>query len=339
MYHSDSEKTENSRDSTTVKSISSPLHSLKTVYEKLKQSYPDTLDLIQKSELFIPTSIFSQTLSSLESISKYLIENCKLSKKHAAQLLGRSNKNIWYAYAQSKKKHPQPFEVKSTSHALPTSIFLYADYSVLQNIVVYLRDKQDLTFTQIAKTLKRDHRTIWTTYHAALKKAGKRTYLDIKKHHDLTSLFTKFYNACFEYTPTKLTSYLEQEEAYVPLDTFSRKLGSLQTIVKYLVENYHLSLAEVAELLGRSNKNIWAAYNQAKKKQPLLFRSTSHKVLPVSILRSTKLSVLESIVVYLKNNGMSFAEIGNFLSRDEKTICTVFHNARKKVTQQKDEQS
>ena len=52
--------------------------------------------------------------------------------------------------------------------------------------------------------------------------------------------------------------------------------------------------------------------------------------IPLEILRDRTVSVLESIVEYLKNKGLSFHEIGLLLNRDERNIWTVYNRAKKK---------
>ena len=59
------------------------------------------------------------------------------------------------------------------------------------------------------------------------------------------------------------------------------------------------------------------------KKEPLLIPST--------IFKERKLSVLESLVEYLhEKESLTFAEIAELLNRDDKTIWTVYNRVRKK---------
>ena len=53
--------------------------------------------------------------------------------------------------------------------------------------------------------------------------------------------------------------------------------------------------------------------------------------IPIRILRDRSLSVLETIVEFLKENKeLSFHEIGVLLNRDERNIWTVYNRAKKK---------
>ncbi len=63
---------------------------------------------------------------------------------------------------------------KSTeeTHALsiPLAIFENRRISVLEAITIYLRDSTHLSFHEIASRMKRDDRTIWTSYTRGKKK-------------------------------------------------------------------------------------------------------------------------------------------------------------------------
>ena len=51
---------------------------------------------------------------------------------------------------------------------------------------------------------------------------------------------------------------------------------------------------------------------------------------PLSIFKDRSLSVLETLVFYLKNRGLSLKEISTLINRDQRTIWTVFNRAKKK---------
>jgi hypothetical protein len=143
---------------------------LSELYNRLKLKY-GKLEILStlEEEIFIPTSIFSKKLGSLEAISKYLFENKNLSLKIISKLLNRSNRNIWNAYNNSKKKFSEKLMVKE-SILIPVSICKNLDYTLLENIVSYLKDKCGLSYHKTALLLKRDDRTIWTVYNRAKKK-------------------------------------------------------------------------------------------------------------------------------------------------------------------------
>jgi len=71
-------------------------------------------------------------------------------------------------------------------------------------------------------------------------------------------------------------------EIYIPLALFSQ-FGVLETAVKYLVENKGMRYAEIAKLLDRDPRVIWATYNNVKKKSIYIFKEVSGYMIPASI--------------------------------------------------------
>ncbi len=118
----------------------------------------------------------------------------------------------------------------------------------------------------------------------------------------------------------------------IPATIFSKKLGSLETITKYMKENLKMNYSEIAELLNRDQRTIWTAYKKAieKQKEPIEIEKTL-VFLPISILRNRKLTTLESVIVYLKEQGMKYSEIAELLNRDQRNIWTIYSKAIEKL--------
>ncbi len=57
--------------------------------------------------------------------------------------------------------------------SIPTSIFQDRELSVLEAIAEYLKEKKGMRYSEIAKLLNRDDRTIWTAYQRAKVKRKK----------------------------------------------------------------------------------------------------------------------------------------------------------------------
>ena len=57
--------------------------------------------------------------------------------------------------------------------SIPTSIFQDRELSVLEAITEYLKEKKGMRYSEIAKLLNRDDRTIWTSYNRAKAKRKK----------------------------------------------------------------------------------------------------------------------------------------------------------------------
>lgn len=300
---------------------------LKELYTNLRKKYDDLPLTLQRKELFLPDYIFNKKLSSLEAISKYLIEDCDLSIKEASNLLSRTNKNIWYAYNSSKKKLDK-FSVKKTKFLIPTSVVKNLHLGVLESIVFYLKDEVNLPFHKIADILERDDRTVYTAYKKAKSKGGIKNKNEVKKFKEISELFYLFSKFSQKFNPSFILAEFEKDP-FIPLSILSNKLGILEAVTKFLVENYNLSISEICSLLDRDYASIWNAYNSSKKKVPDKFSSFSNISIPLSIFKNREL--VESLVVYLKEVfEFSYHKIALLLNRDDRTIWTVYQRAKKK---------
>ena len=154
----------------------------------------------------------------------------------------------------------------------------------------------------------------------------------------LASLFFDYLKKEHNISQSQLEDLFVQKEAAVsiPLSILSiRKVGSFEAIVKYMRDNLNLSSKEISEYTGRSRSTVSVTYHKAKKK---LTKSFSQKLIdsskysiPVSLFKSRKLSVLETIVSYLKDeHELSFRKIAHLLNRDDRTIWTAYDRARNK---------
>lgn len=144
----------------------------KELFFELKQEYGKNFDKFfsLEEEYLIPCSIFSKRLSSLESIVKYLVENCGLRVSSTAKLFKRTDKTVWQAYKSGAKKHPQKFINISSKFWIPASLFADRKISVLEHISVYLKSNYNLSLKQISKIIFRDITTIRTVYYRAMRK-------------------------------------------------------------------------------------------------------------------------------------------------------------------------
>ena len=123
-----------------------------------------------------------------------------------------------------------------------------------------------------------------------------------------------------------------KEQVFFPVSVLNKKLTILESVVKYLKEEKEFSLRKISEVIGRDERNIWHIYNRTKKKYPkgFVINKTGFWV-PVNIFSNTKLSALEAIVSYLKEEfSLTYHEIALMLKRDERTIWAVYQRARKK---------
>lgn len=123
----------------------------------------------------------------------------------------------------------------------------------------------------------------------------------------------------------------KQKEIIIPYEIIkNRKLGSFESIVKYLIENRNLSLKEISLLTGRNNKTIWSVYNKSKIKHKTMFKVDNSNGFPINILHKRIFSVLENIVQYMVQNNYSILQISNIINRAPNTIRTVISRYMKK---------
>jgi DNA-directed RNA polymerase specialized sigma24 family protein len=120
----------------------------------------------------------------------------------------------------------------------------------------------------------------------------------------------------------------KQKEEEIPISVFSTKLGYLEAITKYMKENLGMTYSEIGKEIGRNERTIWTSYKKAKEKQKEKFEINGKLTLPINIFKDKKLTIFESIVLYLKEKGMKYSEIGNILNRDQRNIWTTYSRIR-----------
>ena len=149
---------------------------------------------------------------------------------------------------------------------------------------------------------------------------------DLQEKYNLSSSELK---SLFQHA---LSSISEKEEFTFPISIVSKKLTVLESVVKFLREEKDKSLREISGILGRNEKNLWHTYRNASKKLSTKFKVSDAKILvPLTIFKDSPYSPLEALVVYLKvEHGLSYHEIAVLISRDDRTIWTVYNRARKK---------
>lgn len=141
---------------------------LKEELRFLKERFDILEAKLNVKEEEIPLDIFSNdTLSSLETIVKFLKENRGHNFSQIASLLNRDPRTIWTTYTKAKKKLKQPFKKISSQHNIPISALQDRSLGVLESICLYLKDSLHFTTQEIALALKRSNKTIWTSYHKA----------------------------------------------------------------------------------------------------------------------------------------------------------------------------
>ncbi|MDO8563593.1 MAG: LamG-like jellyroll fold domain-containing protein [Nanoarchaeota archaeon] len=114
----------------------------------------------------------------------------------------------------------------------------------------------------------------------------------------------------------------------IPVSIFTKGLGGLEAVCKYLKENKGLSYVEIARLLNRDQRTIWTAYNKASKKISYSLEINENTpLLPLSFIGDRKHTVIESSIIYLKEKGFKYVEIAKLLNRDQRNIWTTYKKA------------
>jgi hypothetical protein len=120
---------------------------------------------------------------------------------------------------------------------------------------------------------------------------------------------------------TAIKEYKEKKSIKnVPLSIFSKDLGILEATVKYLKENTSLSYHEIAVLLNRDDRTIWATYNRATHKHKALFELSSGDSVDPAIFSNRNQAPLEALVKHLAMRKMTLKQISLALNRSYKTI-------------------
>ncbi len=156
---------------------------------------------------------------------------------------------------------------------------------------------------------------------------------DYSKDPQFEQLREQFLSLSEKYrvSPSTLFSSLQKQELKIPLSIFGEESG-LEIIVFYLRTKVLLKNKDIAMLLNRSEKTISQAFIDCQKKfSGTLHVTSSSYDIPLHILAHRELSILESIVSYMKEQfSLTFHDIAILLKRNDRTIWTVYKRAQKK---------
>ncbi|MGV8141652.1 MAG: hypothetical protein ACP5NW_04395 [Candidatus Woesearchaeota archaeon] len=122
------------------------------------------------------------------------------------------------------------------------------------------------------------------------------------------------------------------KEINVPLSILAHN-SSLEAIVLYLKDSLGMRFKQISDLLNRDQRTIWVTYANAKKKSFVINTDNySQIVIPLDVLSSRNLSILESIVLHLRSAyNLSFNQVSDLLGKNYRTIWTVYRRALKKI--------
>ncbi len=119
----------------------------------------------------------------------------------------------------------------------------------------------------------------------------------------------------------------KKPEYEIPLSVFkTNKLGMLEIVVKYLIEENDLSVEQISRLLKRSYTTIHSTYQKSKQKYSKKFVLKNGVMISALIFADRKVSPLFSIIAFLKDEKeMTFTKIARALARDVRNISATYH--------------
>lgn len=158
-----------------------------------------------------------------------------LEKSNLVSDFFNSNTNINVELLHSLEIFLEEQKKKIQASNIPVSIFASKELGILEALVKYLKENQNLELKNIALMLNRDQATVWNSYNDAC-----------KKHPEMF----------------KTNSH----EFFIDISIFhNRELAPLQALVKHLKES-GISFNRIAELLNRDYKTVWLTYNNKNGK-------------------------------------------------------------------------
>jgi len=125
-----------------------------------------------------------------------------------------------------------------------------------------------------------------------------------------------------------------EEDIIIPVSLFKIEiLGPAEIIIKYLKENLGLRFSEIARILNRDDRTIWITYRNAREKMKNQIGTIrrDRMIMPISVFSDRRLSILESVVSFLREKNLSNIEIAKLLHKDPRNVHTFFARAKKKL--------
>ena len=129
----------------------------------------------RKDYTSIPVSIFNNILSPLENVVCYLYIKLEFSQTKIANLLKRDHTTIWTTIKKgltkiNRSKYKQLISNLNEGYLVPLQSLSDRKLSILESVSIYMKDKFNLSYHEIATILGKNDRTIWTVINRAKKK-------------------------------------------------------------------------------------------------------------------------------------------------------------------------
>jgi len=119
----------------------------------------------------IPISVFSNKSAPLQSIIRYLKDFKKAKNSEISKAINRSPKTIYSSYVQSKGY--DFFVDERDSIKIPLSELTYSNSTVSENLIYFLKAKENLRTIDLARMLKRSPSCVSQIYKRSVNKKKK----------------------------------------------------------------------------------------------------------------------------------------------------------------------
>jgi len=119
----------------------------------------------------IPISVFSNKSAPLQSVIRYLKDFKKAKNNEISNAITRSPKTIYSSYLQSKNY--DFFVNEEDSIKIPLSELTHPNSTVSENLIYFLKQKENLRTTEIAKVLNRSPSCVSQIYKRSVNKKKK----------------------------------------------------------------------------------------------------------------------------------------------------------------------
>ena len=143
---------------------------IKGVCEKYNLTSIEVLNLLsgEKKPDSVPSYILKDTnLGVLEAVAKYLKEELGLTYHKIAEMLKRDDRVVWVTYNKALQKRKERFHPEKPSVDIPLSVFTDENLGPLESVSKFLIEEIKMEYSEAAKLLNRDSRSIWACYKRA----------------------------------------------------------------------------------------------------------------------------------------------------------------------------
>ncbi len=275
------------------------------------------------------------------SVSKVSV-NISISDFCNGYLLSESQNvsfNLFVNYSESSEDFPANkslgFCLKPLSN-IPAQVYKSArDWEidvVFEFVLILIKTGSGLTLAVAVIAKKRRKKKDWRD-KGSLREKWK--YIDFRGLLELDASLKEKYKLgieeILEIAKREKVEEKTKEETQIPVSVFNQEISPAEALCKYLKENRGLKFSEIAKLINRDERGVWTNYRNAVKKMKEEIKEEERLLVPLSIFSDRRLSVLESVVKHLKEEGFRNSEIAKLLGKDQRNIYTLYSRAKKKL--------